>query len=56
MKHGMVDMIVPRPELKPTIARLLKMMLKLPDGGTTEATEETPVPSPQPETQAGAQA
>ncbi|MDN5928348.1 MAG: acetyl-CoA carboxylase, carboxyltransferase subunit beta [Hyphomicrobiales bacterium] len=59
MKHGMVDMIVPRLELKPTIARLLKMMLKLPESEATdipEVTEETPVPAPQPETQAGAQA
>jgi acetyl-CoA carboxylase carboxyl transferase subunit beta len=59
MKHGMVDMIVPRPELKPTIARLLKMMLKLPEDTTEdgpEVTEETPVPVTQPETQAGAQA
>jgi acetyl-CoA carboxylase carboxyl transferase subunit beta len=59
MKHGMVDMIVPRPELKPTIARLLKMMLKLPEDTTEdgpEVTEEAPVPVTQPETQAGAQA
>jgi acetyl-CoA carboxylase carboxyl transferase subunit beta len=59
MKHGMVDMIVPRNELKPTIARLLKMMLKLPDGEAIEAVEVTegaPVPAPQPEAQAGAQA
>lgn len=59
MKHGMVDMIVPRQELKPTIARLLKMMLKLPESMTEdgpEMTEEAPVPVAQPETQAGAQA
>jgi acetyl-CoA carboxylase carboxyl transferase subunit beta len=56
MKHGMVDMIVSRKELKPTIARLLKMMLKLPEGEAPEAAEETPPPLPQPETQAGAQA
>jgi acetyl-CoA carboxylase carboxyl transferase subunit beta len=59
MKHGMVDMIVSRKELKPTIARLFKMMLKLPDGETadrSEVTEEAPVPATQPETQAGAQA
>jgi acetyl-CoA carboxylase carboxyl transferase subunit beta len=58
MKHGMVDMIVPRKELKGTIARLLKMMLKLPEGAASEAVEtaETPVPMPQPEAQAGAQA
>jgi acetyl-CoA carboxylase carboxyl transferase subunit beta len=58
MKHGMIDMIVPRKELKATIARLLKMMLKLPDGEATEAAEveEVPVALPQPEAQAGAQA
>jgi acetyl-CoA carboxylase carboxyl transferase subunit beta len=59
MKHGMIDMIVSRKELRPTIARLLKMMLKLPEDTTEdgpEVTEETPVPVAQPETQAGAQA
>jgi acetyl-CoA carboxylase carboxyl transferase subunit beta len=60
MKHGMVDMIVHRKELRPTIARLLKMMLKLPDGAaegeTAEVKEEAPVAPPQPEAQAGAQA
>src|SRR5262245_45343306 len=30
MEHGMVDMVVSRLELKPTIARLLKMLLKQP--------------------------
>jgi acetyl-CoA carboxylase carboxyl transferase subunit beta len=30
MEHGMVDMVVSRLELKPTIARLLKMLLKMP--------------------------
>jgi acetyl-CoA carboxylase carboxyl transferase subunit beta len=30
MEHGMVDMVVSRLELKPTIARLLKMLLKVP--------------------------
>jgi acetyl-CoA carboxylase carboxyl transferase subunit beta len=56
MKHGMVDMIVSRKELKPTIARLLKMMLKLPESEAMEATEEAPPTLPQPEAQAGAQA
>ena len=31
MEHGMVDMVVSRLELKSTIARLLKMLLKVPD-------------------------
>jgi len=59
MKHGMVDMIVPRPELKPTIARLLKMMMKLPNGETANAAEapgEMSAPVQQPEAQTGAQA
>ena len=59
MKHGMVDMIVHRKELKATIARLLKMMLKLPNGAAkTETAEEAPMPPPQPtaEAQTGAQA
>jgi acetyl-CoA carboxylase carboxyl transferase subunit beta len=30
MEHGMIDMVVSRLELKPTIARLLKMLLKVP--------------------------
>ncbi|MGN6471214.1 MAG: acetyl-CoA carboxylase, carboxyltransferase subunit beta [Rhizobiaceae bacterium] len=56
MKHGMVDMIVPRKELKATIARLLKMMLKLPNGAAeAEAEEEAPMPTPQPELPAEAQ-
>jgi acetyl-CoA carboxylase carboxyl transferase subunit beta len=25
-KHGMVDMVVPRPELRPTLARLCKLL------------------------------
>jgi acetyl-CoA carboxylase carboxyl transferase subunit beta len=31
MEHGMVDMVVSRLEMRPTIARLLKMLLKLPE-------------------------
>lgn len=30
VEHGMVDMVVPRPQLKETIARLLKIMTKAP--------------------------
>jgi acetyl-CoA carboxylase carboxyl transferase subunit beta len=59
MKHGMIDMIVSRKELRPTIARLLKMMLKLPESEATdipEVVEEAPAPAQRPETQAGAQA
>ncbi|MET3578726.1 acetyl-CoA carboxylase carboxyl transferase subunit beta [Mesorhizobium robiniae] len=32
MEHGMVDMVVSRLEMRQTIARLLKMLLKLPEG------------------------
>jgi acetyl-CoA carboxylase carboxyl transferase subunit beta len=56
MKHGMVDMIVSRKELKATIARLLKMMLKLPNGDASEAAEGVPIPAPSAEAQAGAPA
>jgi acetyl-CoA carboxylase carboxyl transferase subunit beta len=59
MKHGMIDMIVSRKELRPTIARLLKMMLKLPESEATdipEVAEEAPAPAQRPESQAGAQA
>src|SRR3954464_8354298 len=31
MEHGMVDMVVPRLELRQTISRLLKILLKLPE-------------------------
>jgi acetyl-CoA carboxylase carboxyl transferase subunit beta len=31
MEHGMVDMVVSRLEMRQTIARLLKMLLKLPE-------------------------
>lgn len=34
MEHGMVDMVVPRPELKETIAKLLKILLKTPEAET----------------------
>ncbi len=56
MKHGMVDMIVSRLELKSTIARLLKIMLKAP--ATDEAPtmgQEMPPPASPPEMQAEAQ-
>jgi acetyl-CoA carboxylase carboxyl transferase subunit beta len=38
--HGMVDMVVPRPELKATIARLLKMLM---GEAATEIAEEHPI-------------
>ena len=30
LEHGMVDMVVPRQELRPTIARLLRILMKQP--------------------------
>ncbi|GAA0596850.1 acetyl-CoA carboxylase, carboxyltransferase subunit beta [Paenochrobactrum glaciei] len=39
MEHGMVDMVVPRTELKETIARLLKMMMKQPATKSAETKE-----------------
>ncbi len=40
MEHGMVDMVVPRPQLRPTVARLLKILLKQP----LEVEVEAPAP------------
>ena len=42
MEHGMVDMVVSRLELKATIARLLKIMLKTP--ASLPAPEEEAAP------------
>ncbi|MCT8989176.1 acetyl-CoA carboxylase, carboxyltransferase subunit beta [Chelativorans sp. SCAU2101] len=44
MEHGMVDMVVSRLEMKRTIARLLKMLLKVREGRDETAAEEA-VPS-----------
>src|SRR5690606_3472809 len=49
MEHGMVDMVVSRLEMKETIARLLKIMLKRPaHGAVEEANEVKSVPTPAP--------
>ena len=45
MEHGMVDMVVSRLELKSTIARLLKILMKV------EAPAEIPVAPPEPKTE-----
>lgn len=42
MEHGMVDMVVSRLELKQTIARLLKMLLKLPASEDMQRSAENP--------------
>jgi len=40
LEHGMVDMIVERSELKPTISRIVRMMLDLPAMEIVAATED----------------
>ena len=52
MEHGMVDMVVPRTELKATIARLLKIMLKVP---ATEVVAQSDGSAALPATAEGAQ-
>ena len=42
MEHGMVDMVVPRGELRETIARLLKILLKVPLEEPAAEEEEEP--------------
>ncbi|MEX0407696.1 acetyl-CoA carboxylase, carboxyltransferase subunit beta [Aquibium sp. LZ166] len=47
MQHGMVDMVVPRQELKGTISRLLKIFLATPLPEIAEAQTATPEPQPE---------
>ncbi len=47
MQHGMVDMVVPRQELKGTIARLLKIFLATPLPELAEAQTEAAEPQPE---------
>ncbi|CAG0971079.1 MAG: acetyl-CoA carboxylase carboxyltransferase subunit beta [Rhizobiaceae bacterium] len=42
MEHGMVDMVVSRLEMKKTIARLLKILLKTPVSDASEPQEKVP--------------
>lgn len=42
MEHGMVDMVVSRLEMKKTVARLLKILLKTPASGTEEPKDKVP--------------
>ncbi|MEO9615593.1 MAG: acetyl-CoA carboxylase, carboxyltransferase subunit beta [Nitratireductor sp.] len=45
MEHGMVDMVVPRTELKPTIARLLKILVHAPqEPGMAQEEPAAPLP------------
>jgi acetyl-CoA carboxylase carboxyl transferase subunit beta len=54
MEHGMVDMVVSRLEMKSTIARLLKILLKVPvETGTGTTTEFLPPALSRPEQRAG---
>ncbi len=56
MEHGMVDMVVSRLDMKATVSRLLRMLLKNPPAATKEPEQtETPV-LPAPETEASQQA
>ena len=52
MEHGMVDMVVSRLEMKATVARLLRMLLKSPLPETAAAEPEEPeapaLPAPEP--------
>jgi acetyl-CoA carboxylase carboxyl transferase subunit beta len=43
MDHGMVDMVVPRTELKETIARLLKMLMKQPSSKSAATNSDSDV-------------
>ncbi len=53
MEHGMVDMVVPRQELKPTIARLLKMLMNIePDPEPPAEPEEAEADEPEGEAEA----
>jgi len=45
MEHGMVDMVVSRLELRPTIARLLKILLKTPMPAVASEPEILPPPA-----------
>jgi acetyl-CoA carboxylase carboxyl transferase subunit beta len=51
MEHGMVDMVVPRTELKATIARLLKILTKTAVPEPAPQTEILPPLQPMPESQ-----
>jgi acetyl-CoA carboxylase carboxyl transferase subunit beta len=47
MEHGMVDMVVSRLDMRSTIARLLKMLLKLPEAQILETSIVKPEARPQ---------
>jgi acetyl-CoA carboxylase carboxyl transferase subunit beta len=45
MRHGMVDMIVSRLEMKSTVARLLRIMMKMPADSGVKLAEPLPLPA-----------
>jgi acetyl-CoA carboxylase carboxyl transferase subunit beta len=45
MEHGMVDMVVPRTEMKATVARLLKILLKTPADVQEDTSLQLPPPA-----------
>ncbi|TAM95934.1 MAG: acetyl-CoA carboxylase carboxyltransferase subunit beta [Rhizobiaceae bacterium] len=49
MQHGMVDMVVSRLEMKKTVARLLKIMLKAPADADAALSSDLPSQKPSPE-------
>ncbi|QDY99511.1 acetyl-CoA carboxylase carboxyltransferase subunit beta [Nitratireductor mangrovi] len=49
MEHGMVDMVVPRPELRATIARLVKILVHAPATQAQPETTPEEAPTPLPE-------
>jgi len=49
MQHGMVDMVVSRLEMKKTVARLLKIMLKAPADAEAALSSDLPSQKPSPE-------
>ena len=51
MEHGMVDRVVTRHELRPTIARLLRLLMKLPAEEEKLAPEPSAEPVSEPETE-----
>ncbi|MBO6900958.1 MAG: acetyl-CoA carboxylase carboxyltransferase subunit beta [Rhizobiaceae bacterium] len=52
MEHGMVDMVVSRLEMKATVARLLRLLLKSPVPEATAADPDAPaLPAPEPESE-----
>jgi len=43
--HGMVDMVVPRPELRATLARICRLLMKAPPVSSAETEQALPAPA-----------